>query len=127
MKSCILLLLIICMGTIQCKKSAQTEAVLTGKLVVNGPCGYYAIQLLNGNIDTANIVASWYDTDNDSTYTNIFSVTNFCNFGTNNLSKDDIFTFQLDPNPPAQTCLRCLIAAAIPPKENAVKNVKKKE
>jgi hypothetical protein len=119
------LLFAICMLSIQCKKSTLTSPVLTGKLIVNGPCLHYAIQLEKGNIDTANIVASWYNGGNDSTYTNVFTVSNYCTFGNYGLQKGDVFTFQIDPNTTVQTCPICLILVAVPPKENAVINVSK--
>ena len=99
--------------------------LLTGRLIVNGPCEHYAVQLLNGTIDTANIVSSWYDTDNDSTYTNAFAIANYCTFGANGLRLGDVFTFRIDPNPMAQTCPICMIAVAVPSKYNAVIDVQK--
>jgi hypothetical protein len=119
------LLFAICLFSIQCKKSVLTDPVLTGKLIVNGPCLHYAIQLEKGNIDTANIVASWYNRGNDSTYTNVFTVSNYCTFGNYGLQKGDVFTFQIDSNPSAQNCFNCMIVVAVPPKENAVINVNK--
>jgi hypothetical protein len=119
------LLAVICLCTIQCKKNSSGGPVFTGKLIVNGPCDHYVIQLENGTIDTANIVAVWFDTDNDSVYNNVFTVTNMCSFGVNGLIQGDVFTFQLDPNMPAQYCPICAIAVATPQKQNAVVNVQK--
>jgi hypothetical protein len=115
----------ICILAIQCKKSSTPGTVLTGKLIVNGPCLHYVIQLEKGNIDTTNLVASWFDRDNDSTYTNVFAISNYCTFGDYGLQKGDVFTFQIDSNSPAQNCPNCMIVVAVPPKENAVINVKK--
>ena len=119
------LLFAICIFNIQCKKSFITGPVLTGKLIVNGPCLHYAIKLEKGDIDTANIVSSWYNRDIDSTYANVFTVSNYCTFGNYDLQKGDVFTFQIDPNTTVQNCAICLIVVAVPPKENAVINVNK--
>src|ERR1019366_5144020 len=102
-------LLFICLCNIQCKKNSTLGPVLRGKLIVNGPCEHYVIQLEKGNIDSANIVASWFDRDNDSTYNNVFTVANFCSFGNFGLQKGDIITSQIDPSVPAQNCAICMI------------------
>ncbi len=118
-------LLMISLGSLQCKKNTPSRQVLTGKLIVNGPCDHYAIQLLNGSIDTANIEASWYDSDNGVTYPNAFSASNYCSFGNNGLKVGDTFSFQIDPNPMVQTCPVCMTAVAVPTKQNSVINVHK--
>jgi len=111
---------------LQCKKNgAPNGPVLTGKLVVNAACGHYAIQVLDENIDSSEIVASWKNPDTDSTFTNVFTVANICSFQSLGLSQGDIFTFQLDANPSAQTCAVCQIYYPTPGKVNSVKNVKK--
>ncbi|MEO6838080.1 MAG: hypothetical protein ABI185_06805, partial [Ginsengibacter sp.] len=104
MKTLLILFLFSALCGIQCKKTAPTGEVLAGKLIINGPCTHYVIQLQKGTIDTANIESTWYDSFNDSTYTNVFTVDNLCTFGNYGLQKGDVFTFQIDPNPPAQTC-----------------------
>ncbi len=125
MKLSLILLSLVALISFQCNKSTPVSAAFTGRLIVNGPCEHYAIQLLKGYIDTANIESSWYDSDNDSTYTNTFAVSNYCTFGVNGLQSGDVFTFQIDPNPTAQTCPICAIAVAVPSKYNAVINVQK--
>ncbi len=111
--------------SLRCHKSTPASTVLTGKLIVNGSCEHYAVQLLKGTIDTANIEASWHDTDNDSTYTNAFAVFNYCTFGSAGLQLGDVFTFEVDPNPMAQTCPICFSGVAVPSKQVAVMNVHK--
>jgi hypothetical protein len=125
MKLLLILLPVICLCNVHCKKDTPTDTAYTGKLIVNGACDHYVIQVTSGNIDTANIVASWVDTDNDSTYNNVFAVANYCSFGVNGLQKGDVFTFTIDPNEMTQTCPICAIAVAVPPKQNAVINVHK--
>ncbi|HVZ55482.1 MAG TPA: hypothetical protein VG870_02390 [Chitinophagaceae bacterium] len=122
------LLGILCVASVlnfQCKKSPPGGPVFTGRLIVNGPCDHYAIQLIRGSLDTARVEAVWHDPDNDSTYTQAFSVFNYCTFGSLGLARGDTFTFQLDPHPLAQTCPICQIAVAVPTKQNAVINVQK--
>lgn len=126
MKSVFLILIILTsLLCLQCKKNIHSGDLLTGKLIINGPCEHYVVQLMKGTIDTANIASSWYDSDNDSTYTNVFTVANFCTFGNNGLHKGDIFTFQIDTNSPPQYCPACQIYVATPSKHNALISVKK--
>lgn len=121
----LLIFSVICMCNIHCKKDTPANTVYKGRLIVNGACNHYAVEVTSGNIDTALVVTSWLDTDNDTTYTNAFAVANFCTFGVNGLQKGDVFTFTIDPNPMVQTCPICAIAVAVPPKQNAVINVHK--
>ena len=125
MKTLLILFLFSALCCIQCKKAVLTGEVLTGKLIINGPCEHYVIQLQKGIIDTANIESTWYDIDNGNTYSNVFTVTNLCTFGNKRLQKGDVFTFQIDPNSPAQNCPICYIYVATPSKGNAVINVQK--
>ena len=125
MKLLLILLSMICLCNVHCQKNTPADKVYTGKLIVNGYCDHYAVAVTSGDIDTALIVSSWLDTDNDTTYTNAFAVANFCTFGATLLQKGDVFTFTIDPNPMVQTCPICAIAVAVPPKQIAVINVHK--
>ena len=122
----LLIFSVICLCNIHCKKDSHSgDTVYTGRLIVNGPCEHYAIELTGGNMDTSLIVKSWLDTDNDTTYTNAFAVANYCTFGANGLQKGDVFTFTINPEPMAQTCPICATAVAVPQKQIAVINVHK--
>jgi len=125
MKPAFFLLLFVPALFLQCHKSVPVTAGYTGRLIVNGPCEHYAIQLLQGTVDTAHVVSSWFDSDNDSTYDNAFSVSNYCGFGGYGLQLGDVFTFQVDPHPMTQTCPVCATAVAVPAKFMAVIDVKK--
>ena len=126
-----LLVLLVSSG-FQCRRNndSSSQNILTGRLVVNDPCGQFAIQVLDGQIDPDKVVASWTDTDNDSVFQNTFRVSgirNVCSFSAYNISKGDLFQFELDPNPSIVSCNTCMIRTllALPPIANAVKNVKK--
>lgn len=125
MKTFFILFLFSTLCCVQCKKAILPSSVLTGKLIINGPCEHYVIQLQKGKIDTSNIESSWYDSDNDSTYSNVFTVANYCSFGSFGLQKGDVFTFQIDNNQPPQECPICQIFVATPSKENTVINAQK--
>lgn len=121
----LLILFIICLFNIHCKKNTTGAIVYTGKLIVNGPCEHYAIEVTSGNIDTSLVVTSWLDPLNDTTYTNAFAVANLCTFGSSGLQIGDVFTFTIDPHPMAQTCPICMIAVPVPAKQIAVTNIHK--
>lgn len=125
MKTLSILFLFSALCCVQCKKTILARELLTGKLVINGPCEHYVIQLQKGTIDTANIESSWYDNGKDTTYQNVFTVANSCSFGNYGLQKGDVFTFEIDPNSPPQHCAICEIYVTTPTKQNAVINVQK--
>jgi hypothetical protein len=126
LKVFLLLVITLCLFTIQCKKNSPVSATATytGRLVINGPCSHYVIQVTKGNFDTTKYVAAWFDHDNDSTYSDVFTVANYCDFGIYALHQGDVFTFQLEPNVLPQTCPICLIFVYVPPLQNGVTNVK---
>ncbi|HZE84751.1 MAG TPA: hypothetical protein VE035_10590, partial [Puia sp.] len=71
------------------------------------------------------LMASWKNPANDSSYTQVFAVSNVCNFAPYGLSQGDELYFDLDPNPPGQRCDVCMIFYPTPSVANAVKNVQK--
>ena len=96
---------------------------LVGKLVVNGACDNYAVQLISGNIDPTKIVASW--PDGDTTYTNVFSVNNRCDFGGYGLKLGDKFSFLLNDTVIVQNCMVCDIYVNVPNIYNTVTGVQR--
>ncbi|MEO8820796.1 MAG: hypothetical protein ABI374_08150 [Ginsengibacter sp.] len=125
MKTFLILFLFTSLCCVQCKKATFTGEKLTGKLIINGACDHYVIQLQKGKIDTANIESSWLDQSNDKTYTNVFTVANACSFGNYGLQQGDVFTFQIASNLPSETCSVCQIFVATPRKQNTIINVQK--
>ena len=119
----ILLLLMVGSG-IMCQPEKVDPPTLTGKLVINGPCAHFVIQVLQGSIDPSKIDPLWKDSIHNINYVNVFTVGNRCTFPYN-LAEGDTITFQLDSDPPAQVCDVCNIAWPTPPVSNPVKNVKK--
>ena len=108
-----------------CRKTHTNGPVLTGRLIINGPCEHYAVQLLSGTMDTTMYVSSWYDSDNDSTYANAFTVTSYCAFAAIGLQVGDTLSFQIDPHPLTQTCPICWIGVSVPPRGAFINNVQK--
>ena len=113
--------------SVQCRKNDKHPSgnTLTGKLVVNGPCGNYVIAVLEGTIAPDKVVASWKQPGTDSVFTNVFTIANRCSFGGNHLVQGDIFTFRIDSTPPPEDCAVCLIYVPTPNVNNAVTDVQK--
>jgi hypothetical protein len=122
------LLLFFCIAAgLSCQPTRVAPSSLTGKLVIDGPCGNYVIQVLQGTPGPGRVVASWKDTLSNTVYTNVFTVSNQCHFpGSGSvLNKGDVFTFEWDGNPPANNCMVCEIYVPTPPVHDAVKNIQK--
>jgi hypothetical protein len=98
----------------------STGATFTGALVINALCDNFTIQVLSGPIDSIKLVKSWKNPNNDSVYTNVFSVLNRCSFGLNGLAQGDLFTFTIPSVPPVETCAVCEIYYPTPPVSNPV-------
>ena len=121
----ILVALLLFAGTgFNCRRSKMSPSPLTGKLVVNGPCGFYVVQVLSGNVDSSRLAKSWKYTTGDTTFSNVFLVNDPCRFDGYGLSKNDEFTFQMNDSVFVQNCMLCMIAwPPTPGVSNTVSNV----
>ena len=126
-----LLLILLIVSGYQCKKHNSNEGpLLTGKLIASDGCLQYVVEVLDGPVDPAKVVATWKDTDNDSVFHNVFRLTavrDACGIAYYGVSKGDIFTFRTDPNPQNMTCYVCAVytTLAMPSVSNAIKDVNK--
>jgi hypothetical protein len=111
-------------GGISCRPCHEQPATLTGKLVINGPCGNYAVQIISGRYDRSKVLPTWKDTLHNITYTNVFSVANRCTFGEYGVQKDQLFTFLMNDSVIVQDCAVCEIYVALPPVYNMVNGVR---
>ena len=123
-----LLLLLITLAGASCKPTHVAPSSLTGKLVVNGPCGNYVIQVLQGAPPPGRVTPLWKDPVSKMVYTNVFTVANRCSFPGSaiTISKGDVFTFEWDVSTSSLVdCMICQIFVPTPPVENIVKNIQK--
>jgi hypothetical protein len=109
-----MILLLLALSGIHCHRMSiqPPPSVLKGKLVVNGPCGFYAVEVISGNIDSTKIQKTWeyLSGKTDSVYRNVFRVSDLCVFGGYGLSKNDTFSFELTDSVIVQDCMICQIA-----------------
>jgi hypothetical protein len=110
-----------------CRREKISAPELTGKLVVSGPCGEYIVQVLSGQIpDSSVLVKSWTNSQTDSTYSNVFAVSDVCIFGAAGLVQGDTFTFTMNGSVPTEACYTCnLVLFNAPAVRDAVTNIKK--
>lgn len=89
-----------------------------GRLEVKGICSNYTIRLLEGNLDTAKLVANWKDEVTGKTYTNVFALSSPCTFPSGLNAGDEFYFTLADAN---QQCAVCMAYYPTPPKKLAIK------
>ena len=99
---------------------------LRGRVIMPAGCGTYIIQLLQGSLPPDRINASWKDPLTDSVYTNVFTVTNYCDFPASKATPGNTIAFRVDNSnpPPAQTCVICMWYRPAPAQNNVVLDVR---
>jgi len=108
------------------KNHNPSRQLYTGKLVIASPCSHYVIEVVEGPIDPAKIAVFWKDTFADTTYKNVFTVSNYCSFADLGLGKNEYITFELATETPPPGCqVQCMIYYPTPPVQNLIKNAKK--
>lgn len=125
-----LLLILLTVSGFQCKKHKDESPTLVGKLIASDGCAQYVVEVVDGPVDPAMVIATWTDTDNDSVYHNVFRLTGVqdaCGIGYYGVSKGDTFTFRMDPDPQHTLCYVCALMTtlAMPPVSDAIKDITK--
>ena len=119
--SCILMLTV---SADQCgKKKNQAGGTFKAKLETKGMCMNYTFRLLEGNIDTSMINASWTDESTNKSYNNVFGLGSPCTFP-KNIEQGDDFYFVIDTTQ-KQQCAVCLAYYPSPPRKLSIKVVAK--
>ena len=95
---------------------------LKGRLEVKGICSNYTIKLLEGDIDTTKIVASWQDEVTGRTYTNVFALGSPCTFP-ETIKEGEEFYFMLDDS--KQHCAVCMAYYPKPKRALSIKILEK--
>lgn len=88
----------------KCNNKQATSNCYKGRLEVKGTCANYTIVLLEGNIDSSRIQASWTDEQTQKTYANVFALGSPCSFP-DSIQQGKEFYFKLDT--PIQNCMVC--------------------
>jgi len=114
------LLILTLLLNLACEKSSSTSAeCIKGKLVLQGICMNYVIEILEGNVDKSLYEASWQNPITSTTYQNVFGLASICTFPST-IKEGDEFYFSIPKNPVVQTCAQCLAYSPIPNKRISI-------
>ena len=108
------------------KKKAEANKTTTtykAKLETKALCMNYTLRLLEGDIDTSLITASWTDESTGKSYTNVFGLGSPCTFPSN-IEQGDDFYFQID-TAQKQECAVCMAYYPTPPRKLSIKVIDK--
>ena len=117
-------ILLLTISANKCDKKKKTETTIyKAKLEIKALCMNYTLKLLEGNIDTSLITASWIDESTSKSYTNVFGLENPCTFPPN-IQQGEDFYFQIDSSG-KQDCAVCMAYYPTPPRKLSIKVVEK--
>jgi len=120
--SLIPLVFIIAITTNKCKNKNENK-VYKGRLEIKAICMNYTIKLLEGSLDSTQVVAEWKDETTGKTHNNVFALGSVCSFPST-IKEGDEFYFTIDPDP-VRNCSVCMAYYPKPPKSVAIKVVNK--
>jgi hypothetical protein len=101
------------------KKKVSSSEQYKGKLEIAGICMNYTIRVLEGNVDTSLIEASWTDETTKKAYTNVFRLGNPCEFPST-IKQGDEFYFKIDSSQ-GKPCTVCMAYYPTPNKAVSIK------
>ncbi len=111
-------------GSFACNKPKSvisSEAIsdcLMGKLVKRGICGQYVIELQSADAQGVEIAKSWNDPSSATSYKNVFTVANPCDFPSA-IKQGETFTFTL-ADKGVNTCSLCEAYTPTPSARNLI-------
>jgi len=103
------------------KKAGKPE--YKARLEIAGICMNYTIKILEGKIDTSEIVSQWTDEVTGKSYTNVFALANPCQFPST-IKQGDEFYFYIDTSAD-KGCLTFLAYYPKPHKKLPITVIKK--
>lgn len=114
------LIFLLTAGADKCKNK-KDSSVYKGRLEIKAICMNYTIKLLEGSLDTSQVVKEWKDESTGKIHTNVFALGSVCSFPST-IKEGDEFYFTIDANPP-RDCAVCMAYYPKPPKSVGVKVV----
>ena len=97
-----------------CGSNNLKEGCYKGRLEIKGICSNYTIKILQGNIDTAKVAASWTDENTGKVYSNVFALDSPCSFPAD-IEQGDEFYFTIKEQRD-KDCNVCMAYYPTPPK-----------
>lgn len=107
----------------KCGNKTSDKNVYKAKLEIKALCMNYTLQLLEGNLDSSFISASWTNESTGKSYTNVFGLGSPCTFPAT-LNEGDEFYFEIDTIT-KQDCAVCMAYYPTPPKKLSIKVIEK--
>jgi hypothetical protein len=107
----------------KCGKKKTETGKYKARLETKALCMNYTLRLLEGDMDTSLITASWTDESTGKSYNNVFALGSRCTFPTN-IEQGDDFYFVIDSTQ-KQECAVCMAYYPTPPKKLSIKVVEK--
>jgi len=106
-----------------CRKGTDdpTGTIYKGRLEIKGICMNYTLSVLEGDMDTAQLVAQWRDENSGNSYRNVFALANPCTFPSH-LNQGDEFYFTIVPATQPD-CAVCMAYYPVPEKKLSIKVV----
>ena len=114
------LLTILFLLNLTCNKSDVASVnCVKAKLVLQGICMNYVIQIVEGNVDPSLYEATWVNPMSNVTYQNVFGLASICTFPST-IKEGDEFYFNIPKNPVTQTCPQCKAYSPTPNKKISI-------
>ena len=114
------LIIFIFLLNISCNKSSDTSVTcFKGKLVLQGICMNYVIQIIEGDVDKSLYESSWQNPLSNTTYQNVFGLESICTFPST-INEGDEFYFSIPKRPVVQACAQCKAYSPIPNKKISI-------
>lgn len=104
-------------------KNKNNDGVFKGRLEIKGMCMNYTIKLLEGKLDTSNVVSEWKNEATGKSYNNVFALGSVCGFPST-INEGDEFYFKIDSTY-VGNCAVCMAYYPKPTKSLAIKVVNK--
>lgn len=90
----------------KCNNNSKNDSCYKGRLEIKGICSNYTIKILEGNIDTSKVAASWTDENTGKAYTNVFALDSPCSFPADIEQGDEFyFTIRTERDKDCNVCM----------------------
>ena len=106
----------------KCNKGKRVANCYKGRLEIKALCGNYTIALVEGQLDSSKIQASWTDEQTSKIYKNVFALGSPCSFP-DSIQAGQEFYFTIEPT--IQNCMVCQAYYPKPAKSLSIKVVDK--
>ena len=112
-------LLAVTENTCKNKKNKSMANCFKGRLEVKAGCMNYTVAVIEGNIDTSMVQASWTDETTGIAYKNVFALASKCDFP-NTIDQGNEFHFVIDTSA-SQNCAVCMMYYPVPSKKLSIR------